>query len=80
MQKIDKSVPCYLCEKRNVTKDYNCHSDCPDYADYCKRREDRAETIRKARAEECMMAEMRIASIIKNKKDVNSNRQRPWRR
>lgn len=26
--------PCHNCGKRNVTAEYNCHSDCKDYADY----------------------------------------------
>lgn len=26
--------PCFNCERRKVTEDYNCHSDCPDYIDF----------------------------------------------
>lgn len=29
-----KKCPCHNCEKRVATKEYNCHSDCPEYADY----------------------------------------------
>lgn len=29
-----RNSPCYKCEKRKVTADYNCHTDCPDYAEY----------------------------------------------
>lgn len=29
-----KKCPCHKCEKRVATKEYNCHSDCPDYAEY----------------------------------------------
>jgi hypothetical protein len=29
-----KNSPCYKCENRKVTKDNNCHTDCPDYAKY----------------------------------------------
>lgn len=29
-----RNSPCYKCEKRKVIADYNCHTDCPDYADY----------------------------------------------
>ena len=36
-----KSDPCYKCPDRKVTKEYNCHSNCPRYAEQvedCKKR------------------------------------------
>lgn len=29
-----KDCPCKNCTKRVATAEHNCHSDCPDYADY----------------------------------------------
>lgn len=28
--------PCYNCDRRVATSEYNCHSDCEDYANYKK--------------------------------------------
>lgn len=33
-----KKSPCHNCQKREVTKERNCHSDCPDYAEYVEER------------------------------------------
>lgn len=63
MKKIDKSVPCYRCERRCVTSDYNCHSDCPDYKEYADAIAERRDTIRKKRAEESLVNETRFKSM-----------------
>lgn len=65
---MGKDVPCYGCEKRRAENGYNCHSDCPDYKVYKQKREDRAEMIRKKRAEEAMVNSVHIKAVRKQKK------------
>lgn len=76
---IDKNVPCYNCDKRSATSEYNCHSDCPDYKAYKQAREDKAEAIRKCKAEDNMVKEVRIRAMLRHTKDVNANKQNAWK-
>lgn len=66
---IDKSVPCYNegkgCDRRRVTSEYNCHSDCPDYKNYHDKRSAKLELISKKRAEDAMITDVRMRSIEK---------------
>lgn len=61
-----KNSPCYKCEKRKVTADYNCHTDCPDYAEY--RRE--IDEAKKSKGENVYVNYM-INSVQRRKKKKN---------
>ena len=60
-----ESVPCYGCEKRRAVNGYNCHSDCPDYKAYHERNAERAEIIRKKKAEEKDYVDMKLRVVNK---------------
>jgi hypothetical protein len=60
-----ESDPCYMCERRHVTSDYNCHSNCPDYKAYKQAREERAKVIYKKRAEEAMVTNVLVKAAEK---------------
>ena len=68
----DKDVPCYGCERRNA----HCHSSCEDYKAFKQEREKELEVIRKHNEEERMFFDVQRRSIMRNKRDVNLNKQR----
>lgn len=49
--------PCYHCERRHVDKYTNCHSNCKEYADYCKLNAQRNAEIRAEKARGAEIAE-----------------------
>ena len=58
---IDKTVPCYGCEKRHN----GCHSSCAGYKTYQDKRIAKNKIIREGRAKEGMIDEVRLAAIQK---------------
>ncbi|MBQ2390914.1 MAG: hypothetical protein II306_04015 [Clostridia bacterium] len=64
--------PCYGCTKRSVTSEHNCHSDCPEYKIFRDAKNERNETIRKKKAEEAMMTDVRIRSIERTTKPITT--------
>jgi hypothetical protein len=76
MRDRDRSVPCYNCDKRSAS----CHSSCEDYRAFTQARADRAKVIQKQKAEDRMVTEVRIRSIIKTTKEITVNRQRAWKK
>jgi hypothetical protein len=69
---IDKNVPCYGCERRNA----HCHSSCEDYKKFKQMRDEENAVIRKHKEEDRDFTSVRIASLLRNTKDVTVNRQR----
>jgi hypothetical protein len=61
-----KNSPCFKCEKRKVTADYNCHTDCPDYAEY---RREIAEV--KKKNDDSIFVNYMITSIQRRRKKKN---------
>lgn len=47
-----ESDPCYGCERRVATTEYNCHSHCKEYAEYKQRLMDKSKAKREKRIEE----------------------------
>jgi hypothetical protein len=64
-----ENKPCYKCERRQVTSEYNCHSHCPDFLGLKEEDMARAEAIRKKRNEEAIVNEVRARSIQKTLKE-----------
>ena len=73
MAKINKNVPCYGCERRSP----QCHGSCEDYKAYAQERADRAEIIRKKRADEAMVDAVRFQTI--KKVSNKANKQTAWK-
>jgi hypothetical protein len=61
-----RNSPCYKCERRKATDAYNCHTDCPDYAEYRKE----IDEMKKARGENIYISYM-INSVQKKRKKKN---------
>ncbi len=80
-QYIDKTVPCYKdgkdCDKRRVTSEYNCHSDCPEYKEYHDERVAKLDLINKKRSEERLVTETRIRAM--NKATRRKSKQTRWK-
>ena len=74
---MSTKVPCYGCEKRCVTSEYNCHSDCPDYAEYHQANIARAENTRKIKAEESAIIETRLTAMHRTSKKPRKDT--PWK-
>lgn len=66
---VENKKPCFGCTKRQVTRDYNCHSHCPDFLGLKEENMARAEVIRQKKAEETMMIDVREKSIKRIAKD-----------
>lgn len=64
MRNVDRSVPCYNCDKRSV----GCHSSCESYKEYRKKISEKQEAIRKKKDEEEMLTDTRIRSMKKTRK------------
>lgn len=64
--------PSYGCGKRSVTIEHNCHSDCPEYKIFRDAKNERNEAIRKKKAEEAMMTDVRIRSIERTTKPITT--------
>ena len=79
--KTNKKAPCYMCERRWVTSKDSCHSSCEEYKAFAQERADRAEKIRKQKADEAMVTQVFINSIKRCTKDanVNVNKQNAWK-
>ena len=75
MAKIDKNVPCYMCERRKPL----CHSSCEEYMAYAQARVDKADMIRKQKADEAMLTEVRLNSIQRSIKDKSVKKQNAWK-
>lgn len=69
--------PCYNCNRRRATSEYNCHSDCPDYKEYKEKLSDRANVIRHKKADEAMVTDVRIRSMQRTSGD--KRRQGAWK-
>lgn len=75
-----ENKPCYMCVDRRVTSDYNCHSHCERYLGNKEKNDAKTEIIRKKKAEEREVTDVRIRSIIKVTKDPTVNKQGAWKR
>lgn len=64
----ENKKPCLGCTRRKVTRDYNCHSHCPDFLGLKEENDARAEVIRKKKAEESMIDEVRFETMNKVKR------------
>jgi hypothetical protein len=74
---MENNVPCYGCEKRRAENGYNCHSDCPDYKAFKEEQTNRAESIRKKKAEEADITDFRIQSMARGTRD--KSKQNAWK-
>lgn len=74
---MSKKVPCHGCGKRCVTSEYNCHSVCPDYAEFHQDNITRAENIRKIKAEESAITELRLTALHRTSKKPRKDT--PWK-
>jgi hypothetical protein len=72
-----ESKPCYKCERRHVTSEYNCHSHCPDFKELKDEQTARAEVIRKKKAEEADITDFRIQSMARVTRD--KSKQNAWK-
>ena len=72
MRDVDKRVPCYNngmgCDRRCVTSEYNCHSDCPAYKEYKDMVEEEARTIREKKARENDFTEAKAKAVARTQK------------
>lgn len=64
----ENKKPCLGCTRRKVTRDYNCHSHCPDFLGLKEENDARAEVIRKKKAEEAMIDNVRFETMNKVKR------------
>lgn len=64
MRDVDRSVPCYGCDKRCA----GCHSSCESYKEYHDKVTAEREAIRKKKEAEAMMTDTRIRSMEKTRK------------
>lgn len=64
MRHIDETVPCYKCEKRHS----GCHSSCPEYAEFHKKRTDHLEAMQKIKNDEKIFDSVHIRGVEKVKK------------
>lgn len=69
--------PCYKCEKRCVTHEYNCHSHCPEFKKIKDMEQQKAEIIKKKRAEEADVTDLRIRSMNRITRDTK--KQNAWK-
>ena len=69
MGKNDK--PCYKCPRRQVTREYNCHSHCPDFKKIKDEDMERAELIRQKRSEDALIVDTRMKAIRKASRKTN---------
>lgn len=69
--------PCYGCERRYSESKYNCHSECPDYLAIKEKKRARAELIRKKKAEEGLVTDLRIRSLARLSRD--KRKQNAWK-
>lgn len=67
-----ESDPCYGCSKRSVTVEHNCHSDCPEYKIFRDGLDEHNEMIRKKKAEDAMITDVRIRSFEKTTKHITT--------
>jgi hypothetical protein len=67
----DKKRPCYKCNRRRVTSDYNCHTDCPDYGADIRADRELDEQINRKRNEDYMMYEVKLKGIKKSERKGN---------
>jgi hypothetical protein len=72
-----ENKPCYKCERRQVTSDYNCHSHCPEFKELKDEQTARSEAIRKKKAEEVEITEFRIQSMARVTRNIK--RQNAWK-
>ena len=66
--------PCYGCNKRVATSEYNCHSDCPEYLACSKANRERLDLISRKRDEEAMIYEVKVRGISKIAKKKRSKK------
>lgn len=62
---MDNNKPCYGCDKRVATSEYNCHSDCPEYLACSKANRERLDLISRKRDEDAMIYEVKVRGISK---------------
>ena len=77
MKDVDRSIPCYGCEKRHVESGYNCHSDCPDYKKFKDKCADEAKVVREIKAHEAEYTDTRIRALKKTRR--KKTKQNVWR-
>jgi hypothetical protein len=65
---MDKKSPCYGCEKRWAENGDTCHSSCERYKEYHDKRVTRTEMIRKKKASEAMIDNVRFETMNKVKR------------
>lgn len=70
----ENKKPCLGCTKRQVTRDYNCHSHCPDFLGLKEEDAARAEVIRQKKAAEADVNGVRIKSIRKSQREKESQK------
>lgn len=68
---MSKRNPCYGCERRKVTREYNCHSHCPDYIGLKEEAAAKASAIKKKKRQEAMVTSVRLESIRKSARKQN---------
>lgn len=69
-----ESDPCYGCTKRVATKEYNCHSHCPEYLALKAEKATKAMVIKTNKGNEALFMNTRIRQMRKstNKKHGQS--------
>ena len=72
---MSDKTPCYGCERRKPL----CHGSCEEYKAFAQARADKAEEIRKQKADEAMVTQVFINSIKKTTKGKNANGQNAWK-
>lgn len=72
--------PCYGCQRRWATSEDSCHSSCEDYKAFAQARVERSRAIYKKRAEEAMVTDVCVRSIVRKQKAANANKQKAWRK
>lgn len=78
MKDVDRSCPCYGCNKRHAEHGYNCHSDCPEYKKWADKIASENELVRRKKAEEADDIGVRITSIKRNKREKETEKCR-WK-
>ena len=61
----NNKAPCYGCERR----DAHCHSSCEDYKKFSKSRGEELSLLRKKRADDAMMTDVKMRSIEKSTRE-----------
>lgn len=73
----DKSCPCYGCDKRCVSLEHNCHSDCEKYKQWVEANDEKREAWHKSCKEDYQFIDTRNKAL--HKIDGKLYKERAWR-